>query len=76
MATIVPGIKAQHAVISDTCRTGLGEYMAFEEAMRRLRHAYEQACNGWTIGKGAKIHVVLTVQRPDEPDNPPPKSAA
>lgn len=35
----------------------------FMGAMERLKEDYDKAVEGWR-GKGAKLHLVLTVQRP------------
>jgi len=61
----VPGIMAQHCIVSDTCRTNRTDGGAFNEAMERLRQAYRDCCKGWPIGKEAKLHLVLTVERPE-----------
>lgn len=72
MPTTIPGIKACHAVISDRCRTNRGDGGAFDEAVSRLRQEYERAVDGWKIGMGAAIHLVLAVQRPAPPGPPDP----
>ena len=61
--TIIPGIKAQHSIISDKCRSTHGNPGAFHEAVKRLEEIYYKTCEGWTIGKGAKINIVMTVER-------------
>ena len=61
MQTKVPGITAVHAVISDACR-GKGDITAFDEACERLGAEYRKLVTGpWPKGKGAKFHLVLTV---------------
>ncbi|HSR50924.1 MAG TPA: hypothetical protein VLV83_08845 [Acidobacteriota bacterium] len=60
----VPGIKAQHAVITPTCRAGRGDAGAFEEAVRRLRQEYEACCKP-ECNAQANFHLVLTVERND-----------
>ncbi len=65
--TTVPGIKAVHAIISDACRTGRGEDGAIEEALRRIRQEYDACRPAWPVGKGARFHVVLTVERAETP---------
>lgn len=62
--TNIEGIKAEHSIISDECRSNHGDDGALKEAIRRLEEVYNKTCNGWTIGKGAKIHIVMTVERP------------
>lgn len=60
----IPGIKGAHCIISDECRSNHGDIGAFNEAMRRLRDEYERCANNWTIGRGAKLHLVLSLERP------------
>ncbi len=60
----VPGTAAVHAVISDACREGRGDAGAIDEAVERIRRGYLQVAEGWPVGAGAKIHVVLLVERP------------
>lgn len=64
MTTTVPGIKAQHAVISDDCRLNRGNRGAVDEAIARVRVEYESLLEHWPIGKEAKFHLVLTVDYP------------
>lgn len=60
--TDVPGMCAQHAIITQDCRKGRGDDGAFEEAVRRLRREYEHAVKGWG-DYPVNFHVVLTVER-------------
>ena len=63
----IPGIKAQHAIISDACRNK-GDGQAFEEAVEILRIEYLQLTQKfWPQGKGAKFHLVLTVEQQTKP---------
>lgn len=59
--TTIPGVKAAHAIISDDCRRGGDE---FNRACDKLRPLYDQLCEGWGIGKGAKMNIVITIERP------------
>lgn len=65
----IPGIKAVHATITDACRTNRGDDGALEEALRRVSEMYRQCVKGWTVGKGAQIHIALTVERPPLKDD-------
>ena len=58
----IPGIPAKHAIISDDCRRGRGDDGAIDEAIRRMREAYDQLMKCWPVGRGTKFHVVLTVE--------------
>jgi hypothetical protein len=64
--TMVPGTKAKHCVITDTCRSNRGDNEAINEALRRIREEYLACVDGWPVGKGVEFHVVLTVKRPEE----------
>ncbi len=59
----VPGIMARHAIISDDCRVAHGDLRAFEIAVERLRESYLQSCGGFPISRGAKLHVMFSVER-------------
>lgn len=60
----VPGICAQHAIITEQCRQNRGDAGAFNEAMRRLFMAYEGSLVGWrSQGKEPNIHVILSVEK-------------
>ena len=65
MATLTIG----HCVISDDSRRDLGHLGAFDDAARRLRDAYEKTARGFDVGKGARFHLVLTVERPESAEN-------
>ena len=60
----IPGIQAQHAIISGNCMRTHGELGAFDEAAKILRKEYKAIIDGW--GKQAKdltFHLVLTMER-------------
>lgn len=58
-------VKAAHAVITENCRRVQGGDMeAYDEAARRLRIEYEKLAEFWTEGKGAQIHLELSVEYP------------
>lgn len=63
MATI-PGAAFYHGVISDECRKNRGERDALMESLDRLWNKYDDLKKAWPIGKGAKIHVALCLERP------------
>ncbi len=68
--TRIPGIKAQHAIITDQCRVNKGDEAAIDEALGRLHHEYMQpATVPANMGKGVNFHVVLTVERPPRDPN-------
>lgn len=62
--TTTPGVCAQHCIISDDCRRGRTDAGAFEEAVDRLRQVYDRVCGGWGTDSGLKLHLVLTVEKP------------
>lgn len=61
MNTQVPGIKAQHAIITKVCRANRTTDGAFDEAVARLRREYV-ACQN-EANQEANFHLVLTVER-------------
>jgi hypothetical protein len=65
MNTTIPGSSAAHCVITEMCRENRGQTGAFDEAAYRLREQYEAIAAGWPIGKGATIHLLLTIERPE-----------
>lgn len=62
---MLPGMQALHAWITDTCRTNRGDDGAIDEVLRRLIEQLRLTMHGWKIGRGAKIHVGMTVERPE-----------
>ena len=58
-----PGIKAQHAIVTETCRKNHGDLGAFIEAKQRMERAYFDALNA-RGEDGAKYHLVLYVEPP------------
>lgn len=65
-SSTVPGIAAAHAIITEECRRNRGDVGAFEEAVRRLRKAFDEGLTFWALGTGKRIHLVLTVELPKE----------
>jgi hypothetical protein len=65
MATI-PGSIIRHAVISDECRTGHGDQGVADEALARAKESIELILNWWAQGSGAKVHVVVTLEKPEQ----------
>ncbi len=63
MATELLGIKAMHRIISDTCRDRNGGELA--EVIAEAAIAIGELYKHWPKGKGAKIHVVVTVEYPE-----------
>lgn len=63
---ILPGMIAEHAIISDTCRENRGDMGAFDEAVRRLREEYARCIEGWRGTPGVTFHLALTVERPEK----------
>lgn len=61
--TVIPGLKAQHVIISDACIKLHGADGAFNIAVERLKKDYDLSVKGWK-GKGAKLHLCFVVQRP------------
>lgn len=60
----VPGMAAEHLVITNNCRRLHGDTGAFDEAVRRARKHYDTICKGRGLEKGLEIHLVLVVQLP------------
>jgi hypothetical protein len=61
--TSIPGSSVAHAVVTDECREKKGDWTCYDEALHRLREQYAKVVKGWPVGNGAKIHIVLTVER-------------
>lgn len=59
----VPGMKAAHAIVTDTCRENRGDGAAAHEAARRLIDEY-YACLRESQPPGTQYHFVLTIERP------------
>lgn len=59
----IPGSVAKHRFISDNCVRLKGQAPAIEEALEDARAFLLDALSKWR-GKGAKFHVVVTVERP------------
>lgn len=58
----IPGIAAQHAIITDVCRTNRGDEGAIDEALTRLKKEFLSTVEYWPIGTGTQFHLVLTVE--------------
>lgn len=61
--TKIPGVKAHHSIISDECRTGRTNDGAFIEAVKRMKEVYDRTCEGYKVGMGCKINIVMTIER-------------
>jgi len=59
------GIPALHAWVTDDCRKMRGDDGAIEEVLRRLRNELQLTMSGWSMGRGIKIHVGMTIERPE-----------
>lgn len=62
--TTVPGSAAVRKTITDECRTNHTDQGALAVALVDLHRMYAQLVDGWKIGDRAKIHIVMTVERP------------
>ena len=60
--TTVPGINAQHAVITDECRKLHGDIGAFHRAVFELLKEYDATTRGRDDEKGVNYHLTLTVE--------------
>ena len=58
----LPGMCAQHAIITPTCRQNKGDDAVIEETIERVRKALDQCLPGWPQD-GANFHVAVTVER-------------
>ena len=63
--TMIPGIAAQHAIITAECIKTHGFEGAFDEAARRLKLAYI-GCRD-SIDGGSEVHVVVTIDHSTNP---------
>ena len=62
--TIVPGVKAKHVWITDTCRANRGDTAALSVAGDALLSELFECLQGNPPGSGTVFHLVLTVERP------------
>lgn len=65
--TPIPGIKACHRWITDTCRKNRGDVGAMSEAASALQLELLNLYKHWPTGQGTRFHLVLTVE-PLEPN--------
>jgi len=65
--TNVPGLKAQHAVVTPACIDSKGISGACGEALERLRIEF-LSCSQYVANRHAHFHFVLTVDRPNAPN--------
>ncbi|MCR4341661.1 MAG: hypothetical protein NUW01_17435 [Gemmatimonadaceae bacterium] len=64
--THIPGTPCRHTVVNDDCRLR-GDTAALEEAFDQLRREYQKLTGKhYPRGKGARFHVVLTVEEPED----------
>lgn len=61
--TVIPGLKAKHAVVTPTCRASKGTQVALGEALDRLWDEYSLCCT-FEANRNASYHFVLTIERP------------
>ena len=69
MTTCIPGSSVSHPVITDRQRIDLNDYGAFSAAVQQLKTRYLAVAQGWPVGSGAAIHIVMTVE-PDAAEVP------
>jgi hypothetical protein len=62
--TVIPGIKARHAIVTDVCRANRTDEGAVDEALARLREEALQCFQGWKGKEGIQWHFVLTMEAP------------
>ncbi len=67
VSTQIPGTKAQHAYVTDTCRENRTDPGAVDEALARLREEAVAIIGQWPRGSGMRLHFVLTMERPLAP---------
>lgn len=60
--TPIPGIKAHHRWITDTCRANRGDVGAMSEAAQTLQLELLNLYKHWPAGAGTRFHLVLTVE--------------
>ena len=58
----IPGMKAQHAIITPACVAMRGREGAIDEALARARKELEACMAGWE-GHDCNFHVAVTVER-------------
>lgn len=57
-------IKMIDLEITDNCRRTHSDVAAFDVAVEKMRMNYTAAVRTWPIGKGAKIEISMTLDRP------------
>jgi hypothetical protein len=63
----VDGMCTYNRTITDTCRKNKGTLGAMDEVTAAVRKELGAVYDGWPIGLGVKVHVVVTVERPETP---------
>lgn len=64
--THIPGSLAHHSWITDDCRMGRGNDGAVNEILNRAEVQMRSIMKGWNIGRGVKINLAVTIERPEE----------
>ena len=65
--TTIPGINAEHAIVTPDSLALSGEH-AIEEALSRIANRYAQL-SGYAQNANARYHIVLTVESSSDADS-------
>lgn len=59
-------VTSHHRIITDECRANRTDVGALDEALATSRQAIEKLYGYWPAGKGAKVHIKIEIEYPDE----------
>ena len=68
--TKLPGIKAKHFIVSDECCEARQENGALEFVLSGIADEFHKLRETWK-GKGAKIHIAMTIEYDREAKDEP-----
>lgn len=66
--TTLPGLKAEHLVISAKCIETHGDLGALDIAFEKLKKQYLMLVDVWGEQEGFEIHLAATIMRPGRDD--------
>jgi len=61
--TTIPGLKAEHRIVTETCLANRGFDGVISEVSKSIDESVRQLGLSWA-NTGAKIHVVVVIERP------------
>lgn len=61
----VPGMATYNRTITDRCRKNKSTLGACDEVVDAVRKELGLIYDGWPIGLGVQVHIVVSVERPE-----------